>query len=138
MTVYCFDNDGWFVGSDWAMESPLELGTGKYIMPANSTVLNPFDNILVNGGEWRFDGEQWIEDRRPPDIDPRFLRNALLSASDWTQIADAPVDASVWRKYRQDLRDVPQQEGYPFDIAWPDIPKFSHKRHDPPPYCGPK
>lgn len=52
----------------------------------------------------------------------RQLRNKLLSTSDWTQVADAPVDASAWATYRQALRDVPQQEGFPDNITWPEAP----------------
>lgn len=46
-------------------------------------------------------------------------RDALLQSSDWTQVADAPVDQAAWAVYRQALRDIPQQEGFPDDVAWP-------------------
>lgn len=49
----------------------------------------------------------------------REKRNSLLSASDWTQLLDSPVDKSAWATYRTDLRDVPQQAGFPFNISWP-------------------
>jgi len=52
----------------------------------------------------------------------RLRRNQLLAASDWTQIDDAPVDQAAWATYRQALRDVPQQAGFPDDVAWPDKP----------------
>lgn len=52
----------------------------------------------------------------------RQMRDALLTASDWTQVADAPVDAAAWATYRQALRDVPQQEGFPDNITWPEAP----------------
>ena len=37
----------------------------------------------------------------------RATRNQLLAASDWTQVADAPVDREAWATYRQQLRDAP-------------------------------
>jgi len=37
----------------------------------------------------------------------RSQRDALLVASDWTQVADAPVDREAWATYRQALRDFP-------------------------------
>lgn len=37
----------------------------------------------------------------------RLHRNRLLSESDWTQTADAPVDQAAWATYRQQLRDFP-------------------------------
>jgi hypothetical protein len=53
----------------------------------------------------------------------RDERNAKLVASDWTQVADAPVDKSAWAAYRQDLRDITAQEGFPWDINWPTQPE---------------
>jgi hypothetical protein len=61
----------------------------------------------------------------PPQTDDeiasevRAERDRLLAASDWTQVLDAPVDQAAWAEYRQALRDVPQQEGFPTDVAWP-------------------
>lgn len=54
--------------------------------------------------------------------DARAQRNALLSASDWTQVADAPVDQEAWAAYRQELRDITSQEGFPETINWPVAP----------------
>jgi len=61
-----------------------------------------------------------------PDIEAlatqaRTQRDALLTASDWTQIADAPVDRQKWATYRKALRDVPAQVGFPEMIDWPTI-----------------
>jgi hypothetical protein len=53
----------------------------------------------------------------------RAERNDKLSASDWTQVADAPVDKTAWATYRQALRDVPLQSGFPWTITWPDEPQ---------------
>lgn len=52
----------------------------------------------------------------------RVKRDALLTACDWTQVADAPVDQAAWRAYRQALRDVPEQAGFPTEITWPVVP----------------
>jgi hypothetical protein len=52
----------------------------------------------------------------------RAQRNALLSASDWTQVADAPVDQAAWAIYRQALRDITVQSGFPETINWPVAP----------------
>ena len=48
----------------------------------------------------------------------RAQRNQLLRDSDWTQLADAPVDSTVWAAYRQQLRDVTAQSA-PNSITWP-------------------
>lgn len=52
----------------------------------------------------------------------RSTRDKWLSASDWTQVADAPVDVAAWAAYRAELRDVPQQPGFPNDVVWPTAP----------------
>lgn len=52
----------------------------------------------------------------------RNLRNEKLAESDWTQLADAPVDKAVWATYRQALRDITKEAGFPWDITWPVAP----------------
>lgn len=49
----------------------------------------------------------------------RSDRNRRLSESDWTQVADAPVDQAAWAVYRQALRDVTTQEEFPWNVTWP-------------------
>ena len=53
----------------------------------------------------------------------RATRGEKLADSDWTQVADAPVDKAVWATYRQALRDVTAQSGFPWTITWPDAPQ---------------
>ena len=52
----------------------------------------------------------------------RTYRDYILTASDWTQVADAPVDTAAWATYRQALRDIPAQSGFPDNITWPQEP----------------
>ena len=52
----------------------------------------------------------------------RVLRNQLLMQSDWTQLADAPVDATAWAAYRQELRDLPSTTADPTAVTWPATP----------------
>ena len=52
----------------------------------------------------------------------RADRNAKLTASDWTQVADAPVDKAAWATYRQALRDLTAQPGFPWSVDWPVAP----------------
>lgn len=53
----------------------------------------------------------------------RSSRNEKLKESDWTQVIDSPVDQTVWATYRQALRDVTAQEGFPWAITWPEQPE---------------
>ena len=50
----------------------------------------------------------------------RQERNILLSESDVYALADRITDE--WRTYRQALRDVPAQAGFPDNITWPTKP----------------
>jgi hypothetical protein len=49
-------------------------------------------------------------------------RNKRLADCDWTQVADAPVDKAAWAAHRQALRDVTAQEGFPWNVQWPEQP----------------
>lgn len=61
-----------------------------------------------------------IRENRANDV--RRKRNQLLTLSDWTQVADAPVNKEAWATYRQALRDITAQEGFPFDVVFPEQP----------------
>jgi hypothetical protein len=52
----------------------------------------------------------------------RQQRGEKLKDSDWTQVIDAPVDQAAWATYRQALRDITGQEGFPWTITWPEQP----------------
>ena len=53
------------------------------------------------------------------------IRNMILANSDWTQMPDSPLTTeqkAAWATYRQALRDVTAQEGFPGSIQWPVSP----------------
>jgi hypothetical protein len=53
----------------------------------------------------------------------RSERNAKLAATDWTQANDVPQAVKdSYAPYRQALRDVPQQSGFPNQVVWPETP----------------
>jgi len=57
----------------------------------------------------------------------RAKRDGLISATDYLLASDYPIsakDLEVVKAYRQALRDVPQQEGFPLDIVWPELPSI--------------
>lgn len=54
----------------------------------------------------------------------RAERSRLLAACDWTQVADAPVDQAAWATYRQALRDITAQAGFPWTVEWPHDPDY--------------
>jgi hypothetical protein len=52
----------------------------------------------------------------------RTQRGEKLKDSDWTQISDSTADKEAWATYRQALRDVTTQTGFPWTINWPTQP----------------
>ena len=57
----------------------------------------------------------------------RAQRNSLIAATDFLMASDYPIsdeDRAAVAAYRQALRDVPQQEGFPSDVKWPSEPKI--------------
>lgn len=54
----------------------------------------------------------------------RRIRNGLLYESDWTQVDDIPKDIKKkWKKYRQELREIPNFFDDPDFIIWPEKPE---------------
>lgn len=77
----------------------------------------------VNTRTWDAPTEQ--EQSSSAVIDVNTRRNDLLYQSDWTQIPNNPLTAekqAEWATYRQELRDIPQQSGYPLNVVWPVAP----------------
>lgn len=74
------------------------------------------------------------EIRAQLEAEARAQRDSLIAETDWTQVLDAPISAEcreAFRVYRQALRDVPQQENFPYDIIWPEKPEVVKATPDP-------
>ena len=81
-----------------------------------------------------YNGEVTVEDVSMTADEARTKRDKLLAATDWTQVLDAPIDAATreaYRAYRQALRDLPEQEGFPETIIWPELPSVTKADPDP-------
>ena len=52
----------------------------------------------------------------------RAERDEKLAASDWRASSDLTL-STEWATYRQALRDIPSQAGFPGTITWPDEPE---------------
>ena len=105
-------------GADPVLEGPQE-GPGRY-------------QISYRDGVQQIDG-QWFTKYANADMDDdakaatdaaqagvvRAQRKEKLNACDWTQLPDSPVDKQAWANYRQALRDISTQAGFPWDIEWP-------------------
>jgi hypothetical protein len=112
--------------ADWNVFPVVEQSPPEY-NPANQN-LNQLNPTLVDG-EWLqtwavtpASAEEIAERLQRKEAEVRQQRNELLSACDWTQLPDSPADHEAWAAYRQELRDVTSQEGFPWDVTWPEAP----------------
>lgn len=81
-----------------------------------------------------YNGEVTVEDIPMTEDEARAQRDKLLADTDWTQVLDAPIDAETreaYRTYRQALRDIPEQDGFPETITWPELPAVTKADPDP-------
>lgn len=122
------------LGSCQDQDFALQAQPGEFILEA---VANPATQYVVNNqvtnlpekpyGDYIFDyGQmQWVLNIPVITVTALAQRNNLLFSSDWTQIPNGPLtpeQVEAWAVYRQELRDVPQQPGYPVTIIWPTSP----------------
>jgi hypothetical protein len=76
--------------------------------------------------------DKWLKDIKEKDINElatqiRKKRDELLYATDKYTISDYPIteeDRKVILQYRQKLRDIPQQENFPYNVEFPDKPNI--------------
>jgi len=52
----------------------------------------------------------------------RQERNYLLRETDWMMFSDTDSPSQAWLDYRQALRDIPEQSGFPTSVTWPTKP----------------
>jgi hypothetical protein len=118
-----------FRPEDRVYDGPVELPDGPAI-PKYHTFQAPPEKP----GFYAVMGAGWIlveGEKPPPPLPPepdyasqiRAERDKLLVQTDWTQLADSPVDKEAWATYRQALRDIPQQDGFPTNVVWPAMPE---------------
>ena len=93
----------------------LETGAQVY---ENPTVPDDFSIF-----KYDYDGTDFYEASRHRERceEQRTERDALLAETDWWAVSDRTMTQAE-TDYRQALRDVPQQEGFPIDITWPTKP----------------
>ena len=95
------------------------------IVESNSALMeNWVEGELASIGD-SYDG---INFTKPPiDIKAyaeyeRNIRNTKLINSDWTQVVDSTADKAAWATYRQALRDITKQDGFPLLVIQPISP----------------
>ena len=78
------------------------------------------DRIRKDTASWLSTAKEYEKKTLATQI--REKRNELLAKCDFAVLQDAPTDKEVWSAYRQALRDVPEQPGFPYTIEWPKWP----------------
>ena len=98
--------------------------------PSSDYTKNVTEGTPVNQGGWK---RTWtvanataaeIQERTASQAsNVRAERDQKLVDTDWTQVADVPVNKTAWATYRQALRDISKQSGFPWNITWPAEPE---------------
>jgi hypothetical protein len=123
MRVYQTDAQGYFVGVTTADADP--LNPTEWLIPGGCVIEAPHD--APDGSMVKWDGSQWVNEVIPVEPEPeptpqdvlvRNVRDSLLAATDWAASSDLILSDEM-RTYRQALRDVPSQVGFPDDVTWP-------------------
>lgn len=101
---------------------------GVFPVVENKPECDPYVQTLSAGTPVLRDG-QWQVDytalNLPEEDAKEIIRNArfeMLYATDWLALSDVVMSADM-AVYRQALRDIPQQEGFPFSVVWPTKPE---------------
>jgi hypothetical protein len=127
LLVYLIVKDGQIIpGTDLASLQEF-TGIGEYTTVteeeyyAVNGLVRLIDAKIILGkteAERRIEMEDEVRARR----DKIFLDTVdRVNGLRWEAMAEAEKEA--WRAYRQALLDIPEQEGYPFSVAWPEKPE---------------
>ena len=102
-------------GIDMIFEGPQKQGPPPYSQTYR-------DGIECIKGKWytkysiRQKDKKQIDDNWAENI--RKRRDQLIKESDWRAVSDRKLEPA-WKRYRQALRDITKQEGFPHDVEWP-------------------
>lgn len=103
---------------------PVSVGS----MPAKNALvqtLNRNTEPTYRDNQWWIDYEVAYIIEADAIINVKSERDFLLSQSDWVVIKNKELDTAIpeaWLEYRKSLRDIPEQEEFPFTVIWPDKP----------------
>lgn len=108
----------------YSQQDGVELVNGKwftkYILAPNFTDYTDDEGVLHTAEAQEVAYKAVKDEAQAKSV--RDTRNKMLSDCDWTQLADSTADKATWATYRQALRDLPMQTGFPFDVIYPDAP----------------
>ena len=104
-----------------------EILDAGYVEVQDKPMCEVYEYIVWQDGQWNIidDTENYNRQLEYKEANKvRIERDYLISQADIliNKVEDNEQDASALRQYRQALRDVPQQEGFPFDVVFPENP----------------
>lgn len=123
-------------GGTWDITTPeILISLGASVVLEGAQAQTTRYQTAFRDGVQEIDG-QWFTKYSVADLDDeakatkdaeqaksvRTQRDDKLKDTDWTQVADAPVDKTAWATYRQALRDLTKESGFPWDMTWPTDP----------------
>ena len=77
------------------------------------------------GNEWEVEHTVQNMEQATAENNVRSKRDGLLSETDWMALSDVTMSDTI-TAYRQALRDIPDQAGFPFSVTWPSNPLSSN------------
>lgn len=137
-TGQCSDNDFYLQPSDGqgviegSYTSQQAYVDNNIVIPYTEEQIQTKTNKPSSFFVWSNDTFTWQD---PRDAQQKYndasavvilQRNNYLYESDWTQIPNNPLTTEKqqeWAVYRQQLRDITTQSGYPFNVVWPTKPE---------------
>lgn len=129
-----YTNDGQITKTGKCQDNDLNLQGDLVIEGTANDSTQYVDNGQIKDmppkpeGEAYFDyaTKKWVLDYNTQGAVIKEQRDKLLYKCDWTQIPNNPLPEVVqqeWSVYRQSLRDITSQVGYPFNVIWPTPPQ---------------
>ena len=103
------------------MQSDIPVGSTNFFIKNNEIVSRP-----EKPSKYHFwDGSTWVQNTDLLSAKIRLRRDELLSSCDWVVSKYLELGEQIpqeWKEYRQNLRDLPQQDGFPNNVVFPKRP----------------
>ena len=142
MNYIFYTNEGQIKSTTSCQENLFQyqiIPDGCQTLQTESALVNIFNYYVDNGilvelptkpdqySIFDYSLKQWVQNEPLAKYEIRVQRDDLLAKSDWTDTSSAPdrLGQAVyqeWQTYRQALRDIPKQTGFPFNVVWPIAP----------------
>ena len=104
---------------------PDEIPDGVHYLRWNGVTPEPTYNYIVRDGQviLKSEADQQVYQDSIKSRGVRGERDKLLAETDWRDLPSYPgTNQDGWRTYRQQLRDLPSQAGFPNNVTWPAKP----------------